>query len=503
MLRGIIAKGRRVPDLRLAVLVFSGTLGLLLFRFAVPRPVGFSDNGDGWRVLCELRADAVGYPNEQSFVQFLYPASPNCANTTYMTTQVWFGRIAQLFGNVAGPRTGLNLSLMAVVFCVFAAAGIALVTAALRVSRRWRVAVSVLLLLVVADSAFFDLFASVDTEGAAFLGLLLTVGGMLALSRPGGWRIAGAAVTVFGGVVAVNAKAQTVPILPLLVVAVLALPAPGQTWRARWAVPLLVVAALVGLTGWMQISHGTVLPGSDTVIINDYDAVFSSILDHDPNPVGDLHALGLPASFSRYIDSYYWGPNSAVSDPLWPRYVAQFSTSNLINYYWHHPGRSGQILNRDARDVFTLRPSYTGSFAANVGLPPATKEWRVPVVSGVMRLAAPLGLAVLLPLWLLLVAGGIRAGRRDHRALAVLVLLLCAVSVSQFLEAALGEGIEGVKHQLIAAFALAFGAVLAIVSLAVPLHQDNRGSRRRLAHAELLTGNTEDEPRDSVTSVFS
>jgi hypothetical protein len=110
---------------------------------------------------------------------------------------------------------------------------------------------------------------------------------------------------------------------------------------------------------------------------------------------------------------------------------------------------------------------------------------------------------VLLPLWLLLVAGGIRAGRRDHRALAVLVLLLCAVSVSQFLEAALGEGIEGVKHQLIAAFALAFGAVLAIVSLAAPLHQDSRGSRRRLAHAELLTGNTEDEPRDSVTSVFS
>jgi hypothetical protein len=276
-------------------------------------------------------------------------------------------------------------------------------------------------------------------------------------------------VTVVGGVVAVNAKAPTVPILPLLVVAVLAIPVTGRTRRRRWTVPLAIVTALCGLTGYLQLSHGATTPGADTAVINDYDVVFDSILDHDPDLVGDLRALGLPASFARYTDSYYWGPNSAVTDPLWPRYVAQFSTPNLLHYYTDHPARTGAILNRAARDLLTLRPDYTGSYAADTGHPPAAKEWRVPVVSGVLRLGAPLGLLVLVALWLLMAATAVAAWRRrvELRALAVVVSLMAAVSVSQFLEAALGEGIEGVKHQLVAAFALALGGVLAVVSVVV------------------------------------
>jgi hypothetical protein len=459
---------RRRGGLWLAAGVFVVSLGLLLFRFAFPRPIGFSDNGDGWRVLCQLHADAFGGPNEQPFVQFLYPASNNCSGVDYVTTQLWFGRIAQLVGHVVGPHTGLNLSVLAAVSSAFAAAALALIVLGLPVSFRWRIAAAVLVLLVVADSAFFGLFASADTEGASFLGVLFTAGGLLLLSRPGWWRIAGLVITVFGGTVLVNAKAQTVTILPLLLVALVFVPKSGRTWLARWSAPLVAIVAVTGLTGYLQFSMAVATPGADTRTINCYHAVFDNIVDGHHDTAADLTALGLPTSWSKYVGTMYWSPNTAVNDPRWPEYRDKFTATNLAHYYEQHPVRTAQILNKAGRDLLTLRPDYTGSFAVNAGYPPATKEWRVPVVSGLFRLVQPAGGYFLVPLWLLIALAALRAVRRKtgHRALGIVVLLLLGVVASQFLESALAEGIEGVKHQIIAAFTTALALMLAIVSLA-------------------------------------
>lgn len=459
---------RRRGEFWLAAGVFVVSLGLLLFRFAFPRAIGFSDNGDGWRVLCELHADAVGGANEQPFVQFLYPASDKCSGVDYVTTQRWFGQIAQLVGHVVGPPTGLNLSLLAAVCSAFAAAALALIVLGLPVSFRWRVVAAALVLLVVADSAFFGLFASADTEGASFLGLLFTAGGLLLLARPGAWRIVGLVVTVFGGTVLVNAKAQTVTILPLLLIALLFVPKSGRTWLARWSAPLVALVAVTGLTGYLQLSTAIATPGADTRTINCYHAVFDNIVDGHHDTSADLAALGLPRSWSRYVGTMYWSANTAVDDPQWATYKDRFTAANLVRYYEQHPLRTAQILNRAGRDLLTLRPDYTGSFAVNAGYPPATKEWRVPVVSGLLRLARPAGGYFLVPLWLLIALAALRAVRRKvgHRALGVVVLLLLGVVASQFLESALAEGIEGVKHQIIAGFATALALVLAIISLA-------------------------------------
>jgi hypothetical protein len=54
---------------------------------------------------------------------------------------------------------------------------------------------------------------------------------------------------------------------------------------------------------------------------------------------------------------------------------------------------------------------------------------------------------------------------RRARPVAVLVLFLLAAGGAEFAIAALGEGIEGVKHQVIALFCTLLGAVLAGIAL--------------------------------------
>jgi hypothetical protein len=87
------------------------------------------------------------------------------------------------------------------------------------------------------------------------------------------------------------------------------------------------------------------------------------------------------------------------------------------------------------------------------------------VVSWLTGLIAPLGLFALVPLWLLVLA---RAWSQRRTALGVVLAFLFTVSATQFGMAALGDGIEGVKHQSVALFTL----LLALV-LAVPVRRDD------------------------------
>src|SRR5207302_1867076 len=141
-------------------------------------------------------------------------------------------------------------------------------------------------------------------------------------------------------------------------------------------------------------------------------AVFDNIVDGRHDTSADLTALGLPTSWSRYVGTMYWGPNTAVNDPRWATYEDKFTAANPVHYYEQHPVRTAQILNKAGRDLLTLRPDYIGSFAVNAGYPAATKEWRVPVVSGLFRLVQPAGGYFLVPLWLLIALAALRAVRR-------------------------------------------------------------------------------------------
>lgn len=447
----------RTQGIRTASGVFVTSLAVLVVRFLVPKPIGVADNGDGWRLLCQLGGSDPNRITER-FVQFDYAPVQPC-ESLYATSQVWLDKAAQWLGRLLGFNSVLNLYVLGILCCVLAALGIALTVVGMRLTRRWQIVATVLLLLLVADSAFFGYFASVLSEAASFIGVLMLAGGLLMMQR---WRYSGAAATVVGGLLAVNAKTQTLVILPLLILAMA-----FMHWSRRWVLPFVVIVVVSAGTVLMQLGGSTA--GSEYREANVYHAIFDSILDGDHDTQADLAALGLPSSFARYVGTNFWADNSAQHDPDYERYRHQITTGNLLKYYVQHPGRTLAILQRGAQDQLTARPANLGNFGPNSGEPPKAREYRVPVISGLTGLVAPLGLFFLVPLWGLIAWGGVWLWRR-RRDISVVVFVLLGTAVSQFVIAALGEGIEGVKHQTIALFC----GVLAALVQAPPLVREIR-----------------------------
>jgi len=122
------------------------------------------------------------------------------------------------------------------------------------------------------------------------------------------------------------------------------------------------------------------------------------------------------------------------------------------------------VLDRAATDQLTARPDYLGSFDQEAGFPPHAQEHRVPVVSWLTALIAPLGLFALVPIWLFVL---VSAWLRRRTALGVVLAFLLAVSVTQFGTAALGDGIEGIKHQSVALFSI----LVALALCSCPLNR--------------------------------
>ncbi|MFC9255077.1 glycan biosynthesis hexose transferase WsfD [Amycolatopsis thailandensis] len=452
----------RFREIRLASGVFFAALGVLLVRFLIPRPIGMADNGDGWRILCRLGAREVDRPSEH-FVRFSYGPAPVC-DSEYISSQSWIDEIAGGAGRLLDLPGTLNLLVLGVLGCLLVAGGIAAIVAGLRLSVRNSVIATAALLLVAADSAFFGYFASVLSEGAAFVGMLLLAGGLLLIHRTGPWRYAGAAITVLGAMIGINAKSQTLLLIPLFALALLFVRPAGSRGPARWALPLAVLA-IVG-TATVATQGAGDSANAEYREANMYHVVFNGIVDGKHDTDGDLAALGLPPGFAKYVGTEWWSAKVAWRDPEYPRYRDKISRGNVARYYLDHPGRVVEMLHRSAKETLTARVPNLGSFGEHAGQPPLAKEYRVPILSGVTGWIAPLGLFALVPIWLLIGWAGLRAfrnrtGRRDVGVVALMFLLF---AMGQFLVSGLAEGIENVKHQQLTIYPTLLAAALAALS---------------------------------------
>lgn len=468
--------------------VYVASLAVLLLRWLVPQPIGAADNGDGWRLLCALGGNQP-VPLTEDWVRMTFPPSIVC-DGGYVSSQSWLLRAAVWTGHQLGMESALDLYVLGALTCLLVAFAITVVVLALPLSPLGRVIAAGLLLLVLADSAVFGWFVSVLSEGAAFLGITLTVGGLLLLQRPDRWRYAGAVLTVAGAVLAINAKAQTLFLLPALVLALVLARKPGRHLLTRWALPVLVLVATAGSTVLVQQS-GTPA-GGEYAQINAYHTIMNSIVRKD-SAAEDLAELGLPESWAKYRGGTWWStPPAAYTDPLWPEYQGVISRRTVLHFYKEHPLRTLGILQAGAQDQLTARPENIGSYVEGSGAPAMAQEFRVPVLSGLARAVAPLGLFVLVPVWLLTAAAAIAAWRRA-RPVAVVTLFVLVGGLGQFGVAALGEGIEGVKHQVIALFCTFLGLALAGIGL-LARRQARLGERSTDAPPERTEVAQEEQP---------
>jgi hypothetical protein len=461
------------------LLIFAASFGLLLIRFLVPTPVAQADNRDGPRLLCGLGLGPVtgGHPRFFRFAYFTYVDRASCdGRAPYPSSQLVLLESSRVLTKVFGLPGSLNMIALGALTCAIASVGIASLATGLRVRLWARVLVAALAWLVIADSAFFDVFAGPFSEPSVLVGLLLVAAGVLYLGR--GWRstVFGLVLAGSGGFLAILAKEQYLILaVPICLTLVLASAAPGgwrrlRRFRTREASAALLVAVLLGMlasgyVAWDFTSHY----GKRLHYIQAVDMIFTDIVTKKATAPAQLRALGLPVSWAKYAGRYYWDVGSVRTDPDFSRYSGRLGDGMIVRYLVTHPGSIVSVGQQAAIYAQVTRVTQLGDYAPSAGHPPGTVESRVVVFTWLMhRLPSRLGLWLYVPVWLALSAIAIGAlcmtRRRQpwHRDAAVLVLCMTACAAAAFIPPAYFAGISTTRHMVGANLASALACIVGV-----------------------------------------
>jgi hypothetical protein len=445
--------------------VFAVSLVLFLVRFLVPGPVGQADNRDGPRLMCNMSlgpADPLRHHRYFDYAYFDYVRSQAaCAgHHLYLSAELVPLQLARVLTPVFGLPGVVNLIVLGVIFCVVASAGIAFLAVGLRM--RWwaQLLVAAAVWVIVADSAFFDVFASPFSEPAALVGLLLVAAGVLYLGR--GWRatVLGLVLAGGGGFLAIFSKEQylilAAPICLTLILASADRSRGGGLSRflTRQTAAATAVAAVLALlaAGYMRWDY-TSRYGARLHQIQAVDMIFTDIVTNRTNAPAGLRALGLPASWAKYAGHYYWDTGSVRSDPLYSRYAAKLGAGNIAHYLLTHPGATIRIGQKAADYAQAYRVTALGDYPPSAGQPPHAYESRVIVATWLMNQLPRAGLLLYLPLWAAMTTASIfalrrRRGKPWHRDGAALVLCMVGCAVAAFVPPAFFAGISTTRHMV-------------------------------------------------------
>jgi hypothetical protein len=456
--------------------VSAASMALFVIRFLVPSPVGMADQGDGARLMCAFGvAPATGaYPRYDSFAFFTFSPAAGCSQTIlYDSSQHVLLDVAGWLTPLLGLSGKISLIALGLLICALQSAGIASAACGLKLRMRGTVLLALALWLVMADSAFFDAYASPYSEGATLTGLLLVAAGVLYLRRGALGQAFGLLLAGTGGYLAILSKEQyltlAIPVCVTIMLASAAGPRRGLrrcATRPAGAAAAVTVLLLVA-TGFAVhedvASPSTVALHQEQVV----DVIFDDIVNGHDNARADLAALGLPASWAGYAGDSYWAAHTVAHDPLYPRYASRLTDANLARYYLTHPVRTMEIGQFAANYALALRVNYLGSYSPAAGHPPGALEHRVPVLDAVVdAIPGGVGLFWLLPLWAAMAAlawCSLRTSRQSmpgQRDAARAVLLLVGCSVAAFIPAAFFAGVETTRHMLGMNLATALACVL-------------------------------------------
>jgi hypothetical protein len=219
------------------------------------------------------------------------------------------------------------------------------------------------------------------------------------------------------------------------------------------------------------------------------DMLFTEIVTKRATAPAQLRALGLPVSWARYAGHYYWDTTSVRQSPLYPRYEAQLTDSNISHYLLTHPASILSVGQSAAIAAQQFRITSLGDYPVSAGHPKGAYESRVVVLTWLMHQLPPgLGLWLLVPLWLIMAAVAVVAlgwgrARAWHRDGAAVVACMIGCALVAFIPPAYYAGISTTRHMVATNLATALAFVLAAGLTASMIQQALTRGRRRPATA--------------------
>ena len=494
-------RARRLPGFaRRWLAIFAGSLGLFIIRFLVPTPVGQADNHDGKRVMCAFGVAPVtgGHRRWISYAYFQFAPSASCAKLgVYPTSQLVPLEAARLLTPLLGLPGTVNLIALGLLTCAIASFGIASLAVGLRLRLWAQLGVAAAAWLIMADAAFFDLYASPFSEPAVLIGLLLVAAGVVYLCR--GWHEAvfGLVLVGVGGCLAILAKEQyVILVVPICLTVILAGATRDRGRRLRGFLTRQTGAAVAVAAFLTLLSAGYLYWGNTSSYAaalqhqQAVDMIFGDIVNGHDNAHADLRALGLPASWARYSGTYVWSRNSVRNNPLYVRYEAKFTDGNIAHFLLTHPDRIVSIGQHAAKYAMHFRVTYLGNYSPIAGHPAGALENRVVVVTSLAKsISSSLGLWWLVSLWATLAVIALRAiclrrsspWRRDG---AVVVLCMTGCAVAAFIPPAFFDGVAIARHMvgsnLASVLAVLVGLALLVSLISQPANRIGRRVARRV-----------------------
>ena len=79
---------------------------------------------------------------------------------------------------------------------------------------------------------------------------------------------------------------------------------------------------------------------------------------------------GLPVSWAKYADSYYWSGRSVRNSPLYRRYEPRLTDAHMAEYFLTHPGQILSVGKQAASEGLRVRVTTLGDYPPSAGRPP-------------------------------------------------------------------------------------------------------------------------------------
>ncbi|MBW5449070.1 hypothetical protein GE107_23850 [Cohnella sp. CFH 77786] len=384
----------RKYDIRLyfALIAALSGIGLAVWVLMTPPFIGVADNGDFSRLM---RIAGFRYLDTQetyadryfAYAHEHYGYKSNWGSA-YVTTQILLlaviGWIARIFnGQVFDIRWfgAVYTLLFATAVYLFirylpAIPGRKAATAAVSVLA------GIMLLFVFGDVGYLAYFQSFFGEPYALLGMLLATASAFAMAsqdKPGGRLLALFVIAAFA---VVTSKIQNAPLgFAFALLAWRMLPLREDR---RWHRQVLTGIAVLLASSVLMI----VAAPSGLKQINLYQSIFYGVLKDSPDVARDMKELGIPDKYAVLAGTNYFQKGTAIpqNDPVLDREVLRkLGHKDIAAYYFRHPGRFVQKLEKAAENAVFVRPYYLGNYVKSEGKPRGAlshffsvwSEWKV------------------------------------------------------------------------------------------------------------------------------